>query len=496
MRGSDSRLRGSVGWVSLCLLGACAQTSPVEGLPEAGGAGTGTQSALDATATQADPADGAATNVGPATDDASQSLPDASQADAAQVVDAGTSVAMDGAPTDASLEAAAFPWPDGAIHFEPFDVEEFKATVVERLSGEHRVPYDFQPWWQAYEDRSTGELQMGIEVHSMQTRGQGFQLDATISLQDLGGRFDTTHRHTLTFSPVPDGIEVESYGISAVFEDAALAEQLELPPPVAATGTSDPFRLGISLSRDDIRVTLASRRDGSTCPLLNSPRTAPCGAASMYGPPNDAHTHEVPADTLLAGGVTPLSGVAALQGLAPLAVEWPDGTKARLEVDIEASNTACVRRLAALMEPDGYDAEEFGPWPSSGRSYYEARVPVVFHLRSDDGRLDVGVPGDVSLSLFSDMPWNRQVKGVAGMSPVDRLPQGTRPGFALDPSDLHMLLMVLRSPLGESGGSLSMTGWDTHAGLPAFPDVHESASNRASCFGTRGERAEAKISFY
>jgi hypothetical protein len=124
-------------------------------------------------------------------------------------------------------------------------------------------------------------------------------------------------------------------------------------------------------------------------------------------------------------------------------------------------------------------------------------VPARITLRSGDGRLSATLPGYIETSARRARAWEGSLQVVGMMTEIRRLAQRhERPGFDVADGTLRFLSLWLNLPFDGNGPSqLSMQGFTPYAGVPAYPDISEAASNRASCFGAANSQGwrEARV---
>jgi hypothetical protein len=354
------------------------------------------------------------------------------------------------------------------------------------IAGRHVFENVWLPWWSAEPVAANplGALTIEITPSAAYDAGPMLQLGVELRVSDASGAV-VVERHARFNVPSRD----EAL-LSLDFEDPALAKRLGLPPAEEPGHSADPFQLSVSWWRAKLRAELYSSRAGNSCPLSQAkPELEVCergaGRLVMH---EDAVTEPRDLKAKLAQDFAPIDALTELQR-EPLEIAWPHGTVSRLHVSYEPDGHACV------TEGDVYvHLTEYDPRRAPG---YKVYIPLHATLRSEDGRLNVRLRGFAETLIAHDWPWDRHVDSALGFRELARLSENERPGFDVQQRELAFVSGWLRTPMSESEvPGLSLTICEPYPGVPAYPPVDETWSNRFGCFCARTPGQEARIRPY
>lgn len=353
------------------------------------------------------------------------------------------------------------------------------------LAGEHVVAANvWLPWWSVQPSARDplGALTIAIIPKAAFDGGPYLHLGAAVRVKDAQGTL-LLEQDDVIFSVS----SLESAYVSLEFENAALAARLGLPPAAQPAQAADVFRLDISWLRKEFSASLGSVRAGTTCPLWQpKPEPSICEpGAGLLVMEDDAITEPRDLHATLVGDFAPIDAIEELRKQA-LEVSWPEGGSARLHVTYEPSDHACVT--------EGYVHVFESEYHATRATGFKVVVPLHASLRTDDGRLLVRMSGFAEALVAHDHPWDRHVDASLGYQEGGKLAQGERLGFSVPAGSLGFLSGWLRSPMTDSHPpQLSFSVCTPYPGVPPFPSVSESWSNRLTCFCASEQRAEAPL---
>lgn len=354
------------------------------------------------------------------------------------------------------------------------------------LAGEHVIDGNvWLPWWSAQPSASDpfGPIMVAVEPTAAFDGGSYLHVAATVRVKDAKGSLLLEQRDALFSVLSRDG----AYA-SLDFEDAALAAHLGLPPGARPPQATDTLKLDLGWHRGTFSASLGSLRAGNTCPLWQrKPEHAKCErGAGLYVMEDDSITEPRELRATLSGDFAPIDAIEELRTQDTLEVTWPEGTNTRLHVTYEPDDHACVT--------EGDVSVYESPYHPSQAPGFKVFIPLHASLRTDDGRLLVRMSGFAEALVAHEQPWDRHVDASLGFVESAQLARGEHFGIELPTGSLGFLWAWLRTPMTDSlAPQLTYSVCTPYPGVPAFPAVSESASNRLGCFCANEQRAEAPI---
>jgi hypothetical protein len=379
----------------------------------------------------------------------------------------------------------AVPGPPVAMDFVHPSVGVSGNDAAKWLAGEHVVAANvWLPWWSAEPSARDplGPLTIAIEPKGAFDGGAHLHLAARVRVKDASGALLVEQDEAL-FSVTTR----ESAYASLDFEAAALATRLGLPPAAQSGQAADAFKLDIGWLRGAFSASLGSVRAGNTCPLWQpKPEPAICErGAGLLVMEDGAVTEPRDVRATLVGDFAPIDAIRELQKQA-LEVTWPEGTRTRLHVAYEPGDHACVT--------EGYVHVHASEHHATRAPGFKVVIPLHASLRTDDGRLLLRMSGFAEALIAHEQPWDRRVDAALGYQEGAKLAPGERLGFSVPAGALGFLSGWLRAPMTDSHApQLTFAVCTPYAGVPPFPAVSESWSNRLGCFCAAEQRAEAPI---
>jgi hypothetical protein len=348
--------------------------------------------------------------------------------------------------------------------------------AANELAGMKPIPLELSaPWW-SVSSTAASQPVLTVQLTSLGTARKQpdfIELDVTVQLREGAGG--------IAFE-APGALQTRARGesyLSLKFDAPQLAEKLQLPPAAEANQGADGFEVSVYADGEVWGGSLSSVRGGYSCPVLRSPARARTRCDDYPGllTVDESQVREVAVDAAVTKGFKPTQAVAVVRQVGPLEVSWAGGTRGTLHVMVEALDFACV---APAEVPVEVAYQNF-----RSESGFRVVTPLLFKLRTDDGRLAASLKGFVEARVPEKHKWDGKVEAVGMLTPTQALVRrGEKPGFALSDTALSFLSLVLYAPQGPDFISqLGLQVYQPYPGVPAYPDVSEAANNRASCFG-------------
>jgi len=353
--------------------------------------------------------------------------------------------------------------------------------VAELVAGSHPLELQWQPWWAAPSSSDRGSESLIFEVQWLgTTRVQPCitELDVSVRLHAASGPITAAVPAVL----VPDRIDPASGALElelvAELEDAELADLLELPPAPAGSPGARTFEIRAAASDDEwTSVRLTEVRHEVACMLLTTAPPAqaqPCDryAHSLPGPAHE----ELRTTDLVGDGFRPSDAITAFARLGALELRFADGAVTSARIELAPADFACSARYGVpSTSGDSSAAQE-----TIGTAVL---IPGRIRLRSDDGRIDASLDAQVTAFVADAGGWNGSAELYGMMTPLTFLEaSGSTVDLELPAGELHIVSLWLDAPAMESA-RMQLEGYALDPGLPSFPDVAESSSDRVSCFG-------------
>ncbi len=352
------------------------------------------------------------------------------------------------------------------------------AEAAAAVEGSHELVFVRQPWFEA---PSTHPVQRMLTVTIMPQAvarrsecGGYVAVPVDVRIRDVQSGIEVALTGELSAYPSGDAHpRLGHVAIDGSFESTELARALALPPSAVSGRSADPFEVHADFAGGTWSASLVSVRGGHSCAVLETSATStdscsPYGAMSAGEPPQRV---ELSARFGTRSRMQDL--LDSVRSLPALAMHWPDGSATSLHVDITPADFACAGQYSEER------AENTSPQPRD-----MGLAPLELHLTTDDGKLDVNVPGVVRASVAVGQAWDGSAELDSALAPVAALSGMTLPMLLQVPEgDLGFLSVLLNVPVeGNDNSQLALDAYRPSAGAPQFPAVYEYSASRIACF--------------